>query len=78
MSRTNEEIKMNFDFGLVEVFGVRKDGKKQICNEDHSFGIMGYKDAHAIKQNHISGKSWMSQYSSIYFIRAYSQDERDD
>lgn len=74
MSRTNEEI-MNFDFGLVEVFGVCKDAEKQIGDEDHSFGIMGYKDANAIKQNHTSGKSWMSKYSSIYFIRAYSQDE---
>lgn len=70
-NRTNEEM----EFGLVEVFGVRKDAEKQIGDEDHSFGIMGYKDANAIKQNHISGKSWMSKYSSIYFIRAYSQDE---
>ena len=64
--RTNEEL----EFGLVEVFGVRKDGKKQMGNEDHSFGTMGYSDANTIKQNHTSGKSWMSKYSSIYFIRA--------
>ena len=64
--RTNEEL----EFGLVEVFGVRKDGKKQMGNEDHSFGTMGYSDANTIKQNHESGKPWMSKYSSIYFIRA--------
>ena len=65
-NRTNEEM----EFGLVEVFGVRKDGKKQMGNEDHSFGKMGYSDANTIKQNHESGKPWMSQYSGIYFRSA--------